>query len=209
MLKTKICTKCKIEKTLNEYNFHDKKKNTIRNVCKKCFGKQKRDHFLKNKNKYKKLNRLWQDKNKNKVKERCKHYHKKYYLINKKKIDAKNKKYYLNNIIKVNLYKRTWCKNNPDKTHEYRLKKRAKRKSYNIKGKFTKEEWKNLVKAHNNKCAVCKKNRKLTVDHKIPISKWAIWIKDHPEITYECNDIENIQPLCQSCNSQKGSKIPN
>ncbi len=216
MLKTKVCIKCKIEKSLNEYNFHDKRKGTLRNVCKKCFGKQKRNHFLKNKDKYKKLNTLWREKNKDKIKEYCKQNHKKYYQKNKKKIDNKNKKYYLANKAKLRLLSKIWYKNNSDKIRVYKQRKKIKQKNYNIKGDFTEKQWGNLKKQYNYICILCNQKEpfldnkvtvELTVDHIIPISKWNIWIKDHPEITYECNQIENIQPLCHSCNSSKNNRL--
>ncbi len=48
--------------------------------------------------------------------------------------------------------------------------------------------------------------KKLTIDHKIPISKWEEYKKLN-NLKYECNDIENIQPMCSSCNARKHNKI--
>lgn len=62
------------------------------------------------------------------------------------------------------------------------------------KWNFTKTEWDNLCKKHNNLCVCCWKKEKLTVDHILPISKW--WL----------NNIDNIQPLCKSCNCKKRDK---
>jgi len=63
------------------------------------------------------------------------------------------------------------------------------------KGNFTKEEWNNLLKISKNRCYCCKikfsKKVKATIDHILPISLGGN------------NYIENIQPLCQSCNSKK------
>jgi hypothetical protein len=56
---------------------------------------------------------------------------------------------------------------------------------------FTYDEWINLCNKYWNICLCCKKQEKLTIDHIIPISKW--WL----------NTIDNIQPLCFSCNSSK------
>ena len=58
-------------------------------------------------------------------------------------------------------------------------------------------------------CKKCEPEIKLTIDHIIPISQWKSYIQFHPEIKYQCNDIENIQPLCKSCNSRKQIKIIN
>ncbi len=62
-------------------------------------------------------------------------------------------------------------------------------------GRHTTGEWLLLKFYYGNRCAACgMRNRKLTKDHIIPVSKGG---KD---------DISNIQPLCVSCNSKKGTK---
>ena len=60
------------------------------------------------------------------------------------------------------------------------------------------EQWEKLKKLYNWMCPSCKVREpdiKLTVDHIIPVKMGG------------SNDIENIQPLCKSCNSIKNARI--
>jgi 5-methylcytosine-specific restriction endonuclease McrA len=72
--------------------------------------------------------------------------------------------------------------------HNYRARRRG------AIGKFTLVEWNELLSQYDGKCLCCQTTEKLTVDHVIPLS-------DHGS-----NTINNIQPLCRSCNSSKGTK---
>lgn len=79
-----------------------------------------------------------------------------------------------------------WKRNNPASYHN----KRAK--LLGIEGTFTNSEWKSLCLKTGKKCLKCGDDKStLTVDHIIPFSKGGT------------NYIENIQPLCKNCNSQK------
>ena len=46
-----------------------------------------------------------------------------------------------------------------------------------------------------NKCLMCWSIDNTQIDHIIPLSKWGT------------NHIDNLQPLCRSCNGRKGNKI--
>jgi len=63
------------------------------------------------------------------------------------------------------------------------------------KGSHTLQEWKELKILLSNHCLGCwKRYIRLTEDHIIPLSKNGTDL------------IDNIQPLCKSCNSQKHAK---
>ncbi len=73
-----------------------------------------------------------------------------------------------------------------------RIKKLGNGGSHNL------NEWENLKAQYNWTCPCCHKSepeKKLIEDHIIPLSKGG------------SDNIENIQPLCRSCNAKKYNKI--
>ncbi len=68
------------------------------------------------------------------------------------------------------------------------------------KGRFTVAEWKGLLTSVNDTCLRCGKHASatkeghLTIDHVRPVAIGG------------SNRIENIQPLCRSCNAKKGQR---
>lgn len=61
-------------------------------------------------------------------------------------------------------------------------------------GGHTAQEWRELCAAYKWRCAKCKKRTRLTKDHVIPVFFGGT------------DNIDNLQPLCQPCNSSKGIK---
>lgn len=60
---------------------------------------------------------------------------------------------------------------------------------------YTPEQWVRLISNYDNQCLRCGDRNQLTADHVVPV------------ILGGSDGIENIQPLCKSCNSSKGTKI--
>ena len=93
-------------------------------------------------------------------------------------------------------YTRKWRKENPEKTSMQW--KRARIRKRKAEGSHTLGEWEILKKQYGFTCPCCGRKEpeiKLSEDHIIPLSKGG---SDY---------IENIQPLCLSCNCKKHTTI--
>ncbi len=108
------------------------------------------------------------------------------YLITRKAYD---KKYNQKNYEKVRQSQKKWEITNPEKR---RMKVRRRReRERQLAGSCSAEQWSHRVNYHENRCYYCKSSSKLTMDHRIPISRKGYgWPS-------------NLVPACLSCNSQK------
>jgi len=89
-----------------------------------------------------------------------------------------------------------WRQSHPDTVREVRLRRRAR--LANSEGEFMTAEFEELGREFNNRCVYCGGSESevgpLLPDHVIPLSKGGT------------NFIQNILPVCRSCNSRKGNK---
>lgn len=120
-------------------------------------------------------------------------YAKRYYAKNKEKFSEyskKNwKKYYDDNKKRISDYKSAWRKENLSIHASHEAKRRTLK---NINGSFLVLP-KELKRLNSSPCFFCGSHKGIAIDHIIPISRGG------------SHSIGNLQPLCQSCNSSKGS----
>lgn len=153
-------------------------------LCKKCYSNQyRRDNPD--------YHKQWYQDNKEKKKE----YDRQWYQDNKETKKEYLKQWRRDNPDYHKHYHKQWRRDNPEKERARHQRRRA-RKAGNG-GSYTAKEWKKLCKQYPD-CPCCgekfTRKNKPTVDHVIPLTKGGT------------NDIGNIQPLCKSCNSRKGTK---
>lgn len=110
-------------------------------------------------------------------------------------IRVKSQEYYLKNRNTILLRNKNYWKQNPDRKREYKIQRRAL--EYEAEGSHTTKEWELVKLLFDYRCAGCFRREPeitLTEDHKIPLSKGGT------------NYIDNIQPLCITCNSSKATR---
>jgi hypothetical protein len=117
----------------------------------------------------------------------------------KKEWKAKhNKKWAEENKDRLNHLKRKWEKNNPEKHRSLqiaiKLNRRARKKQNG--GVVTSLEIKKLKSKSKNVCFYCNQNKKLSIDHVIPLKLGGR------------NEISNMVFACINCNSRKQAKDP-
>jgi 5-methylcytosine-specific restriction endonuclease McrA len=120
-----------------------------------------------------------------------------YYRKNKKTFSLKNLIYRITHSEQIKEIGKKYRENNKEKIRAGKVKanhiRRARRRG--AEGTFTEAEWISALEKYGCKCLRCGSSENLTRDHVIPLSRGGT------------NTIDNIQPLCISCNSWKHTKI--
>ena len=124
-------------------------------------------------------------------KEDIKAKHAEYLREHKSEISAKDAEQYQENKEQICANQAEYYRKNPDKSKARVAKRRAQKAGVPCDGSTLVD----VIGRHGQNCLCCGTDQKLSVDHVIPIS-------------YGGHDtIENLQPLCLSCNDRKGTKI--
>lgn len=189
---TKTCNTCKNEKPYSAYSKDRKLPGGIKHKCKECCKAHFAGWYSANAEEQREKAKEYRDQNHEKELER----YRRYQQENPDKVREKNAKWRESNREWYNLRQREYRADNPEKFADYdrngQIKKRELKQ--NAEGSFTSKEWEELCIKFDYRCACCKQEKPLTVDHIVPLSCGG---SDY---------ISNIQPLCRSCNSFKRNK---
>lgn len=184
----KICTKCKQWYPIEDFRPRKQSRDGYNSLCKHCLNENCRAWRAKNKERVAELNRMFYQENRQKRLE----YHRSYRQKNKDYFKEAMKKFKRDNPSYHREQNRRWARAHPEKIRLRTLARKARHRGNG--GTFTTHEWEFLKRHYNFTCLRCglqEPEIKLTVDHIVPLSKGGR------------HSVENIQPLCRSCNSIK------
>ena len=189
----KNCVHCKIPKSLNEFPVNGGTRDKHATICKEC-GKK----YFKRWREKKKLGipTSWPELSQEEKHRRHKESTKKYRETHREELRASGIRYYAQNREYCIEYSRKARQSKEyKKRHCIEQQKRRARK-LGKGGDLTIEEWNIICEKYGNRCLACgRTDIKLTMDHIIPLALGGR------------HDMENIQPLCYSCNCKKFTKI--
>jgi 5-methylcytosine-specific restriction endonuclease McrA len=212
----KKCSICKIDKTLEEFDFNKRAKDGRTARCKECrkiysIEYRQKNHEklldyeakLRNKhNGFKERKDKWKQENLDHVKEQ----QKEYYEANKEELKKYYKDWAEKNRDKLSESQKKFRKTEKGKEASYKRNHRRRSKIYNVE--FRGHKRKEILDRDNWKCKICNKNvhddskkphspDKANIDHIIPISKGGN------------SEPSNLQTLCYKCNIKKSDKVLN
>lgn len=228
----KKCSKCKKIKSYDEFHKSSQTKDGYKSYCKECIKEyrkinkdkiqeQEKKYYLKNRKRIIQKNKEYREKNRDQInnkrrerynnddeyRKKCLNSNKDWANKNKNHLQLRNKEYYRKNkdkLLKKNRLtyferkdvwdstRREWRKNNIDKIYALNHSRRVRERQL-IKN-FTSKHWEDALTYFDNKCAYCLSETTLTRDHFIPI------------INGGNHTVDNIIPVCKSCNCSKQDK---
>lgn len=186
----KTCSRCLVEKPYSEYHKFCHSADGYRAECKECRKPESKRYHAENADRIAAYHAAWRVNHKDYERQRKAEWERQ----NLAHVRAKHRTWQRANKGKRRLELLQWRRANPAK---YKAQKQLRRaRIAGNGGSFTATEWLDLCRAHNNRCLCCGvAGVVLAADHIVPIAKGGT------------SHISNIQPLCKSCNSSKGTKI--
>ncbi len=181
-----ICIRCGKPKNPDDFHISKESKSGHSAYCENCHLEYHQKYYLEHRDKIKHRATLYYRRNKTSRKKRIKEWQKE----NPERTWRAKAKYRNNNRKKLRASSSKWKKNNRDKLVIYSENRRCAKIGNG--GEISESEWKQILDRYGKRCLCCgKSSARITIDHIVPIYAGGL------------NTAENIQPLCQSCNSKK------
>ncbi len=185
----RLCGKCQEWKNLSEFG-KGSGKDGLCNWCKACMAGYNRER--RDSEEYKARQREWDKESKRR--KRQEPGYKPPESDRYQRIKENEPERWRGILTRINDLKNIRRKTDPTFVASERAHRNNRKSQKQSGGEFTAQDWLDLCNRYDNRCLCCGEQKPLTVDHVIPLSKGGT------------NTIDNIQPLCLSCNSSKGAK---
>lgn len=186
----KTCNKCGDTKPLDQF---DKSRDKHKPQCKDCRRAYDRQYHQANAEQRAARARAWNAAHPDRIRQRVRARNARSDVQERNRELARQR--YAANPEQHRAYQRDWQHAHNGAKQIASLRLRLKRLGRGDESVFTVEEWNDLCARHNNRCAACQVEGPLTVDHIVPVSRMG------------ASTIDNIQPLCRSCNNRKRTAI--
>lgn len=210
MFDGKVCGRCQEWKPVSDFGKNKSRKDGLQGYCTPCRhvydGKKNKEYYYRDIEKYRAKTRQWYHDNKYKLAEPNRKRAKEWYLNNKDRARVSRSRDYYKNVNMHRVRSHAWyMKNKAHANRKSALYKRVKSTYINsinqarrarqktIGGVYTADQWQQLCDWFGNICLACGSHGNITVDHVVPLDPGS-------------NTIDNLQPLCRSCNSGKRRK---
>ena len=187
---SKICSKCGVDKDINDYYDKPGGKYGLTARCKPCHTEATKNWAKRNPDAVNRIAKKQREIHKDRIAQRWANY----YALNKTHIAQKKRVYRAKTAEQRAEYQKQWYKNNPGKPSEYAHRRRVRELSGDIRV-FKDSDWDFLLRQYNNRCAYCGGDGTLTKDHVIPVSRGGR------------HAVGNIVPACETCNFSKHNRL--
>lgn len=187
---TKVCTACRVEKSIDAFSPDNTRKDGYRSQCKECTAKRIAEWRKKHPDLVKSRNKATRKKyHAERIQRDREYYHK-----NIEERRRRAREYYWRKRDQVRKNQSEWARQNPEAKNA--VNRRRRTRELGGEGSHTAADIERIYKAQKGRCYYCGKKAKLTVDHIVPLSRGGT------------NDPSNIVGACEHCNSSKGNKLP-
>lgn len=214
----KQCSQCEMLLDVSLFYSDTRTYDGLRPSCKDCLGsvnkawRDKNPEYLRaysaayrlhNKDAICRMNRAWRAKNLESARRKSREWirdnpdkanraRREWASRNPDKLRLKNREYRARNIEAMREKSRAYWRNNPEARRANRRNRRARLRAAG--GHVSAAEWQSILDRFNGKCAKCGASENIHMDHVVPLAKGGR------------HSIDNVQPLCQTCNLRKHTK---
>lgn len=196
----KVCTKCRKEKPLEEFNRAQKGTQGRTAHCKGCIKEYARQYHLRNRDRVRARNKAWGEANAERVREAGR----RWYLENRERrkqtadawrkrnaerVNEKVRAWQAQNRAKVREIQRNWAARHPDKLADKRARRQLALADADpvVVG--------HIAFLYTQPCGYCGATENITIDHVVPLVRGGT------------HTVENLVAACGWCNSSKGGKL--